>query len=275
MKRVKPTTPGRRGMTFPDYTILTKKKPEKGLLVSQKNKAGRGAGGRITVRSRGGGNKKLYRVIDFGQKKLNIPGKVVSIEYDPYRSGFIALVQYRDGDKKYILSPKDLKVNQNIIISEKAEPEIGNRMKMKNIPVGTIIYSIEIEQGHGGSLVRGAGTGAQILSHDEKYTLLKMPSKEVRKVLGECFASIGMVSKPEHRFVVIGKAGRKRNMGRRPHVRGSAMNARDHPHGGGEGRAGIGLKYSKTPWGKPARGVKTRSKKWTDKLILRKRKSKK
>jgi len=275
MKRVKPTTPGRRGMTFPDYTILTKKKPEKSLLVSKKQQAGRGAGGRITVRSRGGGNKKLYRIIDFGQKKLNIPGKVASIEYDPNRSGFIALVQYRDGDKRYILSPKDLKIGHNIIISDKSELEIGSRMKMKNIPVGTIIHNIEIEQGCGGSLVRSAGSGAQILSHDEKHTLLKMPSREVRKVLGECFASIGMVSKPEHRFVVLGKAGRKRALGRRPHVRGSAMNACDHPHGGGEGRAGIGLKYPKTPWGKPARGVKTRRKKWTDKLILKKRKSKK
>lgn len=275
MKRVKPTTPGRRKMSFPDYSILTKKEPEKRLLVPLKKSAGRGAGGRITVRFRGGGNKRLYRIVDFGQEKINIPGKVIAIEYDPNRTGFIALVQYQDGDKRYILAPKDLEVGQEILIAEKTEPEIGNRMKLKNIPIGTIVYNVELEPGRGGRLVRGAGTGAQILGQEDKYTILKMPSGEVRKILGECFASIGTVSKPEHRFVVVGKAGRTRAKGRRPRVRGSAMNPCDHPHGGGEGRTGIGMKHPKTPWGKPAHGVKTRGKKWTDKLILQRRKKKK
>jgi large subunit ribosomal protein L2 len=273
MKYVKPTSAGRRNMTFADYSVLTKKNPEKSLLISKKNTGGRGAGGRITLRFRGSGNKRLYRMIDFGQEKINIPGRVVSIEYDPYRSGFIALVQYKDGEKRYILAPDKLTVNQDVIISEKAEPAVGNRIKLKNIPVGTIVYNIELQPNQGGKIVRSAGSGAQILSHDEKYTLLKMPSKEERKVLGECFASIGMVSKPEHRFIIIGKAGRVRAKGERPHVRGSVMNPCDHPHGGGEGRTGIGLKHPKTPWGKPAKGVKTRKrKKWTNKLILRKRK---
>jgi len=274
MKKVKPTTPARRKMSFPDYSVLSKKKPEKSLLVFLKKTGGRGAGGRITVRFRGGGNKRLYRIIDFGQEKLGIPGKIVALEYDPNRTAFIALVQYRDGDKRYIIAPKDLKVGQEINIEEKTEIEVGNRMKLKNIPVGTIVHNIELEPGQGGKLVRSAGSGAQVLAHEDRYVILKMPSGEVRKILGECFASIGMVSKPEHRFVVIGKAGRVRAKGRRPRVRGSAMNPCDHPHGGGEGKAGVGMKYPKTPWGKPAQGVKTRKKKWTDKLILQMRKKK-
>ena len=174
MKYVKPTSAGRRNMTFADYSVLTKKNPEKSLLISKKNTGGRGAGGRITLRFRGSGNKRLYRMIDFGQEKINIPGRVVSIEYDPYRSGFIALVQYKDGEKRYILAPDKLTVNQDVIISEKAEPAVGNRIKLKNIPVGTIVYNIELQPNQGGKIVRSAGSGAQILSHDEKYTLLKM-----------------------------------------------------------------------------------------------------
>ena len=254
--------------------ILTKKEPEKSLLVSLKKKAGRSNTGRITVRHRGGGAKKLYRIIDWGEEKLDIPGKVIAIEYDPYRTAFIALVEYEDGTKRYRLAPAELKVGDEVICSEKTEIKIGNRMKLKNIPVGTMVYNIELEPGRGGKLVRAAGASAKILAHEGKYTNLKMPSGEIRKILQECYATIGMVSHPEWRYEKIGKAGRVRRMGRRPTVRGSAMNPVDHPHGGGEGRAGIGLKHPKTPWGKPALGVKTRKKKWTDKLIIQRRKKK-
>ena len=255
--------------------ILTKKKPEKKLLVFLKKRAGRGRSGRITVRHRGGGAKRLYRIVDFSQKKIDIPAKVIALEYDPYRSGFIALLEYQDKEKMYILAPHGLKVGDEVIISEKAELKPGNRMKLKNIPVGTLVYNIEIEPGKGGKLVKAAGTGARILAHEGKYTNLEMPSKEIRKILGECYASIGIVSKPEHKFIKIPKAGRVRHMRKKPTVRGTAMNPVDHPHGGGEGRSPVGLKHPKTPWGKPALGVKTRKKKWTDRLIIQRRKKKK
>jgi len=252
--------------------ILTKKKPEKRLLKFLNKKAGRNFSGRITVRHQGGGVKKLYRIIDFGQEKIDIPGKVISLEYDPYRTAFIALVEYRDGDRRYVLVPQGLEVGSQLIAAETAEILPGNRMKIKNIPVGTMVYNIEIEPGCGGKMVRGAGTGAKILAHEGKYTHIKMPSKEIRKVLQECFASVGMVSHQEHIFENIGKVGRSRLMGRRPEVRGSAMNPPDHPHGGGEGKTPIGLRFPKTPWGKPARGVRTRKRGWTDKFILKRRK---
>src|SRR4030042_589423 len=257
------------------FKLLTKKEPEKKLLVSLKRRAGRGRSGRITVPHRGGGAKKLYRIIDFGQEKIDIPGKVIAIEYDPYRTAFIALIEYPDQDKRYILAPKDLKVGQEIIISENTSILSGNRLKLKNVPSGTLVNNIEIEPGRGGKLVRGAGTFARVLGQEGTYTNLEMPSSEIRRVPGECFASVGIVSNPEHIYQDIGKAGRSRLKGRRPTVRGSAMVPPDHPHGGGEGKAPIGLKHPKTPWGKPALGVKTRKrKKWTNKLIISRRKKK-
>ncbi len=257
------------------FKLLTKKEPEKKLILSIKRKAGRGSSGRITVRHQGGGVKKLYRIIDFGQEKINIPGKVIAIEYDPYRTAFIALIEYPDKDKRYILASKDLKIDQEIIFSENAPSSLGNRLKLKNIPSGTLVYNIEIEPGRGGKLVRGAGTSAKVLGQEGKYTNLEMPSSEIRRIFGECFASVGIVSNPEHIYREIRKAGRSRLKGRRPTVRGSAMIPPDHPHGGGEGKAPIGLKHPKTPWGKPALGVKTRNrKKWTKKLIIQRRKKK-
>ncbi len=276
MKIYKPTTPGRRGMTGTDFSMLTKKKPEKKLLRPLKKRAGRGSNGRITVRHRGGGAKRLYRVIEFSEEKMDMPAKVIALEYDPNRTSFIALLEYSDKQKQYILAPQGLKVGDEIVYSEKAPLTSGNRIKLKNIPIGTMAYNIEMEPGRGGKLVRSAGTGAQVLAQEEKYTQIKMPSTEVRRISNECFASIGMLSNPEHRFVKIGKAGRARLKGRRPGVRGSAMNPCDHPHGGGEGRSPIGLKYPKTPWGKHALGVKTRKKhKWTNKFIIQRRKKKK
>ena len=275
MKKYKPTTPGRRGMTKTDFSVLTKKKPEKSLLVSLKKKGGRGSQGRITVRHRGGGAKRFYRLVDFGQAKIDIPAKVIALEYDPCRSAFIALLQYQDGKKRYVLAPQELKVGDEIIISEKAELKPGNRMRLRNIPVGTLVYNVELEKNRGGVIIRGAGTAAKVLAHEGKYAHLVLPSSEIRKVPIDCFASIGAVSNPEHRYANLGKAGISRHKGRRPHVRGSAMNPCDHAHGGGEGRTGIGMKRPKTPWGKPALGVKTRKKKWTDKLIIKRRKKKK
>lgn len=238
-----------------------------------KNRAGRARSGRITVRHRGGGVKRLYRIVDFGQEKLGIPAKVIALEYDPYRTAFLSLFEYQDGEKRYSLAPKDLKVGDEIICAEKAEIKIGNRMELKNIPVGTQVFNIELEPGKGGKLAKGAGTAAKVLAQEADLTHLTLPSGEIRKVSQECFATIGQVSHPEKRFQIIGKAGRTRLKGFRPTVRGAAMNPCDHPHGGGEGKTPIGLKYPKTPWGKPARGVKTRRKrKWTAKFIIKRRK---
>ncbi|MDP3883165.1 MAG: 50S ribosomal protein L2 [Candidatus Staskawiczbacteria bacterium] len=273
MKIYKPTTPSRRGMTGIDFSQLSKKKPEKRLLKYVKRNVGRGSSGRITVRHKGGGVKRLYRIVEFAQTKIDFPAKVVALEYDPNRTAFIALIEYKDGAKQYIIAPHDLKIGEEIIFSESAPLKIGNRIKLKNIPVGTNVYNIELEPGRGGKIVRSAGSSAQVLAQDEKHTSLKMPSTEIRKFDGECFATIGAVSNPENRFYTIGKAGKSRLKGRRPHVRGSAMNPVDHPHGGGEGRQPIGLKHPKTPWGKPALGVKTRKKKkWSNKLIVSRRK---
>ncbi|MFH1657111.1 MAG: 50S ribosomal protein L2 [bacterium] len=272
MKKYKPTTPSRRHMTGTDFSILTKKEPEKKLLRPLKVRAGRNNTGRITVRHQGGRVKRLYRTIDFGQEKMDMPGKVIAIEYDPNRTCFIALIQYEDESKKYVLAPQKLKIGDDIIATEKTELKIGNRMRIKNIPVGTEVYNVEIESGQGGKIVRSAGSSAKVLAHEGKYTQLAMPSNEVRKIFQNCFASIGAVSNQEHRYVSIGKAGRARWMGRRPSVRGSAMNPCDHPHGGGEGRQSIGLKHPKTPWGKIALGVKTRKKKrYSDKFIINRR----
>ncbi len=255
--------------------IFTKKKPEKHLLRVLKKRAGRNNTGRITVRHRGGGVKRKYRLIEFRQTNLDVKAKVVALEYDPNRTSFLALLQYPDGSKKYILASQGLKENDEVIFSEKAPIKISNRMKLENIQIGTLVHNIELMPGQGGKIVRTAGASAQVMGKEGKYSLLKMPSTEIRKVPSECFASIGSVSNPGHRFEKIGKAGLSRKKGRRPVVRGSAMNPVDHPHGGGEGRSPIGMPHPKTPWGKNAYGVKTRKKKkWTSKLIIQRRKTK-
>jgi large subunit ribosomal protein L2 len=275
VKNYKPTTPSRRHMTVVDYSVLTKKKPEKSLTHGFKRKVGRSRGG-ISVRHKGGGAKRLYRDVDFKRKKVDIPAKVVSLEYDPNRSAFIALVKYKDGDKSYILAPQDLKVGQGVVVSEKAPLEIGNRMPLARIPVGFQVYNIEFEPGKGGQLIRSAGSSAQVMAQEGEWTHIKLPSGEVRKFRAQVWGSIGTLSNPDHGAVVIGKAGRSRKLGRRPSVRGSAMNPVDHPHGGGEGRTGIGLKHPKTPWGRPAHGVRTRKKgKRSNKLIVKRRGKKK
>jgi large subunit ribosomal protein L2 len=274
MKVYKPTTPSRRGMKGIDFSQLTNKEPEKSLLKYVRRSVGRSkSSGRITTRHKGGGVKKYYRVIEFAQTKIDLPAKVLALEYDPNRTAFIALIQYKDGIKQYIIAPNGLKVGDEIIFSNNAPLNTGNRIQLRNIPVGTAVYNIEYFPGKGGKIVRSAGSSAQVLAHDGDNVNLKMPSAEIRKFDGDCFASIGMVSNPENRFYNLGKAGKSRLKGRRPHVRGSAMNPVDHPHGGGEGRQPIGLKYPKTPWGKPALGVKTRNKKkWSSKLIIQRRK---
>ncbi len=266
-------------MTGIDYKkILTsnKSEPYKPLVSPLKKKAGRNKG-RISVRHQGGGHKKKYRIIDFKRDKFDIPAKVESIEYDANRSAFISLIRYQDGERRYLLAPQDLKVGDEIITAESAPLKPGNRMRLKNIPVGTSVYDIELYPGRGGKIARSAGTYAQVTAHEGGYVHLTLPSTEIRMVLENCMATIGALSNPEYRFINIGKAGRTRWLGIRPTVRGSAMNPVDHPHGGGEGRAPIGLRRGpKTPWGKQAYGVKTRKrKKYSDKFIVRRRKKKK
>jgi len=278
MKLFNPTTPGQRVRTKADASQLTKKvRPLRKLLKAQKSNAGRARWGRITVRHKGGGHKQKYRIIDFKQEKLNIPAVVKSIEYDPNRSSFIALVVYKDGEKRYVLAPQELKVGDEIISAEKAALKPGNRMQLKNISVGTFVHNVELNPGRGGKIVRSAGNSAQVMAVEGGYAHLTLPSTEVRMVLENCMASIGTLSNPEHTFENAGKAGRVRWRSIRPTVRGTAMNPVDHPHGGGEGRAPIGLRRGpKTPWGKQAFGVKTRrSKKYSDKLIIQRRRRKK
>ena len=253
-------------------TILSKKQPEKRLIVNLRQRAGRATSGRITVRHRGGGVKKLYRLVDFGQSKIDMSAKVVAFEYDPYRTAHIMLLEYSDGQIGYQLAPQNLKIGDEIICSENADIKPGNRIKIKNIPVGTMVFNIEIMPGRGGKMVRGAGNSAKVLAQEGKFTHLEMPSKEIRKVFNDCYATVGEISHSEHRFEDVGKAGRSRLKGWRPTVRGSAMIAAAHPHGGGEGKTPIGLKYPKTPWGKHARGVRTRRRKQTDKYIIKRRK---
>ncbi len=276
MKIYKPTTPSRRGMTGIDFSELTKKRPEKRLLKYVRRSVGRSrSSGRITVRHKGGGVKRLYRIIEFAQTKMDVPAKIIALEYDPNRTAFIALIEYPDTVRQYIIAPHNLKVGDEILFAESAPLKIGNRLKLKNVPIGTNVYNVELEPLKGGKMVRSAGSSAQVLAQENGFVNLKMPSTEVRKISGECFASIGTVSNPENRFYTIGKAGKSRLKGRRPHVRGSAMNPVDHPHGGGEGRQPIGLKHPKTPWGRPALGVKTRRvKSWTSKYIIQRRKKK-
>jgi len=250
---------------------ITKKKPEKSLVVPLRKKGGRNNQGRITVRHRGGGAKRNYRIIDFKRDKFDIPGKVVAIEYDPNRSAHIALIHYVDGEKRYILAPLGLKVGTEIVSGENAEVKVGNALPLRLIPAGTPIHNIELQPGRGGQLVRGAGTSAQLMGKENAYALVRLPSKEVHRVRSECLATIGQVGNVDHDSISLGKAGRKRLMGWRPVVRGTAMTPRDHPHGGGEGRAPVGFPGPKTPWGKPARGVKTRKNKRTDNMIIRRR----
>ena len=271
----KPTSNGRRNMSVSTYEEITTTTPEKSLLAPIKSNGGRNNTGKITVRHQGGGVKRKYRIIDFKRNKDGIPARVASVEYDPNRSANIALLVYADGAKAYILAPKGLVVGQTVISGEGADIKVGNTLVISQIPVGTLIHNIELHPGKGGQLVRSAGTFAQILGREEKYVLVRLSSGEVRKILGTCRATIGVVGNEEHELVRIGKAGRARHMGLRPEVRGSVMNPNDHPHGGGEGKAPIGRKAPLTPWGKKALGVKTRdSKKSSNKLIVRRRNQK-
>ena len=275
VKTYKPTTPSRRFMTAPDFSMLSDVKPEKSLVVKLKKTAGRNSYGRITVRHIGGGNKTKYRVIDFKRNKDGMNATVIGIEYDPNRSANIALINYIDGEKRYILAPKGLTVGSKIISGEKVDILVGNNLALANIPEGTLIHNIEMLPGKGGQLVRSAGSSAQVLGTEGKYTLIRLTSGEVRKLLSTCRATVGEVGNADHELVNLGKAGRTRHMGIKPTVRGSVMNPNDHPHGGGEGRAPIGRKGPVTPWGKPALGYKTRkNKKSSTKLIVRGRKRK-
>ena len=273
IKFYKPTTPGRRNMTTMDYSGLSKVAPERSLLEPIKKNAGRNSYGRITVRHRGGGNRRKYRVIDFKRERFGITATVQTLEYDPNRSAFIALVQYEDGEKRYIIAPQDLKVGDKIVSGPEADIKPGNALPLINIPVGTFLHNIELYPGKGAQLARSAGNTAQLMAKENGMALLRLPSGELRNVPATCMATVGVVSNPEHANVNYGKAGRKRHMGWRPTVRGSVMNPCDHPHGGGEGKSPIGRPGPVTPWGKPALGYKTRQKnKHTDKYIVKRRK---
>ena len=274
IRNYKPTTNARRGMNTLINDEITTNKPEKSLLQTIKKNAGRNNQGKITVRHQGGGEKRKYRVIDFKRNKFDIEGVVATIEYDPNRSANIALINYVDGEKRYIIAPKGLKVGTKIISSENADIKVGNTLPLSKIPEGTIVHNIELQPGKGAEIARSAGASAQILGKEGKYVLVRLTSGEVRKILGTCLATIGEVGNEDYGLVKLGKAGRKRHMGIRPTVRGSVMNPNDHPHGGGEGRAPVGRSGPMTPWGKPALGYKTRKKKSSDKLIVRRRNSK-
>lgn len=272
IKVYKAITNGRRNMTSLDFAEITTSKPEKSLLASLPKKAGRNNQGKITVRHHGGGHKKQYRIIDFKRNKDNVPAKVATIEYDPNRSANIALLHYVDGEKRYIIAPKELQVGQVVVSGPEADIKIGNALPLANIPVGTLIHNIELKPGKGGQLVRSAGASAQVLGKEGKYVLVRLKSGEVRMILATCRATIGEVGNEQHGLVNIGKAGRTRWLGKRPTVRGSVMNPNDHPHGGGEGRTSIGRKSPMSPWGKPTLGKKTRSKKArSNKFIVRAR----
>ena len=275
IKKYKPTTPGRRGMSSLTFEEITTNKPEKSLIVPLKSKGGRNNNGRITTRHQGGGHKRNYRLIDFKRDKDGIPAKVATIEYDPNRSANIALLNYADGEKRYILAPKGLTVGTKVVSGKDADIKVGNCLEMRDMPEGTFIHNVELKPGKGGQLARSAGCSAQILGIEDKYVTVRLSSGEVRKILSNCRATVGVVGNEDHSLVNIGKAGRNRWKGIRPTVRGSVMNPNDHPHGGGEGKAPIGRKAPLTPWGKKALGVKTRdSKKSSNKLIVRRRNQK-
>lgn len=267
----KPTSPGRRGMSVLTFDDLTKKRPERSLLVPLHSNAGRNNAGRVTVRQRGGGHKRLYRIIDFRRDKIGVPARVSAIEYDPNRSARIALLVYADGAKRYILAPLGLKVGDKVESGPDAEIRIGNALPLFRIPLGTVVHNVELKPGGGGQIARSAGTSAQVMAKEGNYATLRMPSGEMRKVAINCMATIGQVGNTDHANINLGKAGRKRWMGRRPEVRGIAMDPSSHPHGGGEGRSPIGMPGPKTPWGKPTLGYKTRRNKSTDKYIVRRR----
>jgi len=276
IKVYNPTSAGRRGMTSVDFSTLTKFEPEKNLTKGKKNTSARNNNGRITTRHQGGGHKKLYRLVDFRQDKYNVPGRVASIEYDPNRTSFIALVIYKDGEKRYILAPRDIKVGDAVIVSENAPLQVGNRMALKNIPVGTFVHNVEIFPGKGGQLARAAGNSIQVMAQENGYTHLLLPSSEIRRVLDSGYASIGALSNAEWNTITIGKAGRSRWLGIRPTVRASVMNPRDHKYGGGEGRSQRGTRRPKTKWGQITGGRKTRKKnKRSNVFIVRRRKKNK
>ena len=272
IKNYKPTSPGRRNMSVADYSVITKTTPEKSLIEAKKQKSGRNNDGRITVRHRGGGNKRKLRKIDWRREKDGIPAKVIAIEYDPNRTAHLALLQYVDGEKRYILHPEGLKVGTKIMSGEKAETRLGNTKKLKDIPLGTVVHNIELKPGYGAQMVRTAGGRAQLVAKEGKYASLRLPSGEVRLVLLECKATIGSVGNADHENVVLGKAGKSRYLGRRPGVRGVVMNPVDHPHGGGEGKTSVGRPSPLTPWGQKTRGYKTRKKnKASNKYIVRRK----
>lgn len=275
IKIFKPTSPGRRSMSGQTFEEITRDYPEPSLTTGLRKRAGRNTRGKITVRHRGGGHKRRYRQIDFRRDKVDVPARVATIEYDPNRSARIALLQYADGEKRYIIAPLGLQVGDTIVSSPRAEIRTGNTLPLRNIPLGTLVHNIELQPGRGGQLVRSAGTSAQLLAKDRpQYVTLRLPSGEERYVLQDCLATVGQVGNVEHGNVKLGKAGRKRHMGIRPTVRGSAMSPKDHPHGGGEGRSPIGMPGPKTPWGKPAQGHRTRRNKATEKYIFRRRSKK-
>ena len=271
LKTRKPITPGQRGLVLQTTDDITTRKPKKSLLRPLKKTGGRNGQGRITVRHRGGGHKRRYRVIDFKRDKFGVPGEVTTIEYDPNRSSRIALIKYPDGDWRYIVAPNGLKVGDTVLSGPDAPIRTGNALPLNAIPAGTTVHNVELSVGKGAQIVRSAGSSAQVLASEDKYTLLRLPSGEMRNVLSTCMATVGQVSALDHKNTKMGKAGRKRHMGRRPEVRGVVMSPRDHPHGGGEGRSPIGMPGPKTPWGKPALGARTRRNKSTNKFIVRRR----
>ncbi|MEJ2013434.1 MAG: 50S ribosomal protein L2 [Anaerolineales bacterium] len=271
VKKYKPTSPGRRGMSGHTFEEITKSKPERSLLVPKNKRGGRNNYGRVTVRHRGGGSRRPYRVVDFKRDKHGVPATVAAIEYDPNRSARLALLHYVDGEKRYIIAPLGLAVGDSVIAGPQAEIRPGNSLPLANIPLGTTVHNIELKEGKGGQLVRSAGTSAQLLGKEGAYAAIRLPSGEVRRIRQTCYATVGEVGNPDHSNIKLGKAGRKRHKGIRPAVRGSAMSPRDHPHGGGEGRQPIGLPGPKSPWGKPTLGKKTRRNKQTEKYIIRHR----
>jgi large subunit ribosomal protein L2 len=271
IKKYKPTTPGQRGMTGSTFEEITKSTPERSLIIAKRGHGGRNVYGRVTVRHRGGGNRRNIRLVDFKREKRGIPAKVAAIEYDPNRTARLALLNYADGEKRYIVAPLGIKVGDLIVSGPQAEIRPGNCLPLSNIPIGTMVHNIELKEGKGGQLVRSAGGSAQLLAKEGEFAQIRLPSGEVRLVRQVCYATVGQVGNLDHSNIKLGKAGRKRHMGIRPTVRGTAMSPRDHPHGGGEGRQPTGMPGPKTPWGRPARGYKTRNHKQTDKYIVRHR----
>ncbi|MCP4648935.1 MAG: 50S ribosomal protein L2 [PVC group bacterium] len=274
VKRYKPITPGLRWRTGSDFSDITKDKPEKSLTVALKKSGGRNSNGRVTSRHRGGGHKRRYRIIDFKRNKYDVAAKVIAIEYDPNRSSRIALLEYADGEKRYIIAPVQLKVNDEIMSGENVEIKIGNAMPIKKVPMGTFIHNIELQPKHGGILVRGAGAAAQLMAKEGNYAHIKLPSGEIRLIRTDCYVTIGQVGNTDHEAVKLGKAGRSRWLGRKPRVRGVAMNPVDHPHGGGEGKSGQGNPHPVSPWGKPTKGYRTRKKKKASNKFIVKRRTK-